>query len=144
MTPKRPSSIRVLAKSFHLLAVCWLVCVCWLWVAQIPLQFPRFGTPPESYAVSTLIARAVPTAAFAVSYGPLHYLLVHHIVAALGAARHRTSTLVDLGCGTGAAGAACAGSFSARLVGIDRHPWALAEAAWTYALFGLRARTRQG
>jgi hypothetical protein len=85
-------------------------------------------------------------AAFALFYGPLHYLLVQHIVAALGAARDRTSTLVDLGCGTGAAGAACAGSFSAppNLIGIDRHPWALAEARWTYALFGLTARTRQG
>ena len=83
-------------------------------------------------------------AAFALFYGPLHYLLVQHIVAALGAARDRTSTIVDLGCGTGAAGAACAGSCSAHLVGIDRHPWALAEAAWTYALFGLKARTRRG
>jgi SAM-dependent methyltransferase len=85
-------------------------------------------------------------AAFALFYGPLHYLLVQHIVAALGAARDRTSTLVDLGCGTGAAGAACADSFSVppHLIGIDRHPWALAEAAWTYALFGLKARTRQG
>jgi SAM-dependent methyltransferase len=83
-------------------------------------------------------------AAFALFYGPLHYLLVQHILAALGATRDRTSTIVDLGCGTGAAGAACAGGRSARLVGIDRHPWALAEAAWTYALFGLKARTRQG
>jgi hypothetical protein len=59
---KRPSSIRVLAKSLHLLAVCWLVCVCWLWVAQIRLQFRRFDTPPEGYAVSTLIEGAVPLA----------------------------------------------------------------------------------
>jgi hypothetical protein len=85
-------------------------------------------------------------AAFALFYGPLHYLLVQHIVTAIGAARVRTSALVDLGCGTGAAGAACAGSFSLPppLVAIDRHPWALAEAAWTYARFGLKARTRQG
>lgn len=85
-------------------------------------------------------------AAFALFYGPLHYVLVQHIVNALGAARERTSTLVDLGCGTGTAGAAWAGSFSVppQVVGIDRHPWALAEAAWTYGLFGLKARTRQG
>jgi hypothetical protein len=85
-------------------------------------------------------------AAFALFYGPLHYLLVQHIVTALGAARDRTSTLVDLGCGTGAAGAACAGSLPVPppLVGVDRHPWVLAEAAWTYALFGLKARTLQG
>jgi hypothetical protein len=85
-------------------------------------------------------------AAFALFYGPLHYLLVQHIVTALGPARDRTSTLVDLGCGTGAAGAAYAGSLPVPppLVGVDRHPWALAEAAWTYALFGLKARTLQG
>jgi hypothetical protein len=85
-------------------------------------------------------------AAFALFYGPLHYLLVQHIVTALGAARDRTSTLVDLGCGTGAAGAACAASLAVPppLVGVDRHPWVLAEAAWTYALFGLKARTLQG
>jgi hypothetical protein len=29
------------------------------------------------------------------------------------------------------------------VVGIDRHPWALQEAARTYAAFGLQARTRQ-
>jgi hypothetical protein len=63
MTSTRPSSIRVLAKSFHLLAVCWIVCVCWLWVAQIRLQFRRFDTPPEGYAVSTLIEGAAPTVA---------------------------------------------------------------------------------
>ena len=63
MTSQRPSSIRVLAKSLHLLAVCWLVCVCWLWVAQIRLQFRRFDAPPEGYAVSTLIEGAVPMAA---------------------------------------------------------------------------------
>ena len=31
-----------------------------------------------------------------------------------------------------------------RILGIDRHPWALAEAAQTYRDFGLPARTRQG
>ena len=51
------------AKSFHLLAVCWLVCVCWLWVAQIRLQFRRFDRPPEGYAVATLVEGAVPTVA---------------------------------------------------------------------------------
>ena len=63
MTSKNPSGIRVLAKSFHLLAVGWFVCVSWLWVAQIRLQFRRFDTPPEGYAVSTLIDGALPTLA---------------------------------------------------------------------------------
>jgi trans-aconitate methyltransferase len=56
------------------------------------------------------------------------------------------STVVDLGCGTGASGAAWASACkqSPRIVGIDRHPWALGEAAETYRAFGLTARTRQG
>src|SRR5439155_23032856 len=55
-------------------------------------------------------------------------------------------TLVDLGCGTGVAGAAWAGACSPppQIVGVDRHRWALGEAAWTYRALGLDARTRQG
>src|SRR5712692_647011 len=75
-------------------------------------------------SAGAVLSGAGKRAAFALFYGPLHYLLVRHIVAALGAASVRTSAVVDLGCGTGAAGAACAGSFSAHLVGIDRHHWA--------------------
>ncbi|MGE5245403.1 MAG: methyltransferase domain-containing protein [Betaproteobacteria bacterium] len=97
------------------------------------------------------LAGAGKRAAFALFYGPLHYLLVREIVHTLpGAATRTADTLVDLGCGTGAAGAAWAGALDARLeartpaiLAIDRHPWALAEAAWTYRQFGLRARTRQ-
>ena len=47
-------------------------------------------------------------AAFALFYGPLHHLLVAHVVEALPAVVRRVRTLVDLGCGTGAAGAAWA------------------------------------
>lgn len=85
-------------------------------------------------------------AAFALFYGPLHYLLVRRIVEALPQAAGLSGTLVDLGCGTGAAGAAWAGLASRPppTLGIDRHPWALAEAARTYREFGLSAQTRQG
>jgi ribosomal protein RSM22 (predicted rRNA methylase) len=84
-------------------------------------------------------------AAFALFYGPLHYLLVREIVRELGAAATSAATLVDLGCGTGASGAAWASAFTAppRVVAVDRHPWALGEAAWTYRAFSLSARTRQ-
>ena len=93
-------------------------------------------------------------AAFALFYGPLHYLLVHEIVTALQGAAARADTLVDLGCGTGVAGAAWARACSLvpgvpgnpaapRIIGVDRHPWALGEAAWTYRAFELDARTRQ-
>jgi hypothetical protein len=84
-------------------------------------------------------------AAFALFYGPLHYLLVREIVRALPGATAPGQPLVDLGCGTGAAGAAwaIAADRPPRLLGIDRHPWAVAEAARTYRAFGLAARTER-
>jgi len=85
-------------------------------------------------------------AAFALFYGPLHHLLVAQIVRALPAAADRVSTLIDLGCGTGAAGAAWASALMPRprIVGIDILPWAVREAAGTYRAFGLAGATRQG
>jgi hypothetical protein len=85
-------------------------------------------------------------AAFALFYGPLHYLLVQRIVQALPGASAPLPTLVDLGCGTGAAGAAWATSFTRppQVVAIDRHPWAVEGAARTYREFGLPCRTRRG
>jgi hypothetical protein len=86
-------------------------------------------------------------AAFALFYGPLHFLAVREIVSRLPAPGSPIDTIVDLGCGTGAAGAAWAtaspGGRHPQIVGIDRHQWAVAEAAWTYRLFGLRGRTAQ-
>jgi SAM-dependent methyltransferase len=72
-------------------------------------------------------------AAFALFYGPLHLLLVHAIVRRLPDAAD-VRRITDLGCGSGVAGAAwaLAGSGRARVTGIDAHPWALQEAAWTY------------
>jgi len=82
-------------------------------------------------------------AAFALFYGPIHYLLVERIVRELPGATAGAAQLVDLGCGTGAAGAAWARACARKpqIVGVDRHPWALAEAAWTYRELGFRART---
>jgi SAM-dependent methyltransferase len=84
-------------------------------------------------------------AAFALFYGPLHHLLVAHIVRELPSALDRVATLVDLGCGTGAAGAAWAAAVTPppRIVGLDIHPWAVREAAATYRTFGLAAKTEQ-
>jgi SAM-dependent methyltransferase len=83
-------------------------------------------------------------AAFALFYGPLHFLIVRAILDRLGGAA--ADTIVDLGCGTGAAGAAWADTLGRRprVVGIDKHQWAVAEASRTYRQFGLRATTRQG
>jgi SAM-dependent methyltransferase len=84
-------------------------------------------------------------AAFALFYGPLHFLLVRHIVGELALGRNH-STLVDVGCGTGVAGAAWASLQVAapEVIGIDKHPWAADEARRTYRAFGLRARVRTG
>lgn len=84
-------------------------------------------------------------AAFALYYGPIHFLLVRHIVQELGIAPER-GTIVDLGCGTGVAGAAVATSGTTKLpvLGIDTHPWTLDEARFTYKTFGLRADVRRG
>jgi hypothetical protein len=83
-------------------------------------------------------------AAFALFYGPLHHILVRHIVTTLPRAAAIDRPLVDLGCGTGASSAAwaAAGHEPVPILGIDRHRWALDEAARTFRDFGLRARTR--
>ena len=84
-------------------------------------------------------------AAFAMYYGPIHFLLVQHIVRELGVAPDR-GTVVDLGCGTGVAGAAVATSATPplRVMGIDTHPWTLDEARFTYQSFGLTSDVRRG
>ena len=78
-------------------------------------------------------------AAFATFFGPLHFLLVREIVRAVGAAARPFSSLLDLGCGTGVAGAAWASEMTPapRVNGVDRNPWAAAEARWTYSAFAL-------
>lgn len=78
-------------------------------------------------------------AAFATYFAPLHFLLVREIVRALGAGSRAVPTLVDLGCGTGAGGAAWALEMTPhpRIAGLDRNPWAASEARWTYSAFGL-------
>jgi hypothetical protein len=84
-------------------------------------------------------------AAFALFYGPIHFLLLHHIVRSLPDAAQSLETLIDLGCGTGAAGAAwvTACGIPPRLIGIDQHPWAVHEASQTYRDFGFAGRARR-
>ena len=92
------------------------------------------------------LAGAGKRAAFALFYGPLHFLLLSHIVQHLPGATRGASLLLDLGCGTGASGTAWAVSCERppRIIGVDRHPWAIAEAAETYRTFGLDATARRG
>jgi hypothetical protein len=82
-------------------------------------------------------------AAFALFYAPLHFLTVDQIVRALGPSALSIRGIVDLGCGTGAAGAAwaLAADEPPAITGIDRNRWALDEASWTYRHLGVRGRT---
>jgi SAM-dependent methyltransferase len=83
-------------------------------------------------------------AAFALFYAPLHFQATTHIVQELAASE--VSEILDLGCGTGAAGAAwaLASAGPARVSGFDRSAWAIAEANWSYQQLGVRGRaTRQ-
>ncbi len=85
-------------------------------------------------------------AAFALFYGPLHFLAITEILRALGARERAPQTINDLGCGTGVGGAAWALACGGvpPVVGIDRSAWAVAEANWTYAQLGVRGRAKVG
>jgi hypothetical protein len=85
-------------------------------------------------------------AALALFYAPLHFLAVHHVVRTLGVRTSPGGALIDIGCGTGAAGAAVAlqSVGHSLLLGIDRHPWAVEETRWTYRQMHLHGRARRG
>jgi SAM-dependent methyltransferase len=92
----------------------------------------------ETLASGSALDGAGKRAAFALFYGPLHFLLVDAIAHALQIHPSRGGVVVDLGCGTGAVGASLAVATSAsRVIGIDRSQWALGEARRTYRAFGL-------
>jgi hypothetical protein len=78
-------------------------------------------------------------AAFAMYFGPLHFLLVREIVRSLGARIPESARLLDLGCGTGVAGVAWAleNHITPSLIGVDRNGWAVQECRWTYEQFGI-------
>jgi len=81
-------------------------------------------------------------AAFALYYGPLHFLLVREVVRALGAAQPPVQRLLDLGSGSGAAGAAWALECRPRplVAAVDQEGWAISETKWTLGCLGLRGR----
>ncbi len=83
-------------------------------------------------------------AAFALFYGPLHYLVARRVLAETGAGDDGPGRILDLGCGTGACGAAWASADGRRRVlGIDRHGWAVEEANWTYSILGVNGVARR-
>jgi SAM-dependent methyltransferase len=85
-------------------------------------------------------------AAFAMFYGPLHFMVVQGIVRALSAADPPLRRIVDLGCGTGAAAAAWALEARPRptVLGIDASGWAIGEAGWNLKTLGVPASLRRG
>lgn len=83
-------------------------------------------------------------AAFALFYAPLHFLVTREIVRALPPATEGLEQVIDVGCGTGSAGAAWALEVpGTRVTGFDRTPWAVAEANWGYRRFGINGRAAQ-
>lgn len=84
-------------------------------------------------------------AAFALYYGPLHLLAVRAIAQAIGATRLAQRPLVDLGCGTLAAGAGWAlavreAGNPVELLGVEKNGWAAGEARFTLSGLGLAGR----
>jgi SAM-dependent methyltransferase len=100
----------------------------------------------ERLARKTAFDSAGKRAAYALYYSPLHFLTVEHIVQRLELDARPLRRILDLGCGAGAAGAAWASRLvpPASVTGVDAHPWALAESAFTYRAFGLQADTKRG
>jgi hypothetical protein len=84
-------------------------------------------------------------AAFAAFYAPLHFITVDLVVRRLRLdTENPPHTIVDLGCGTGVAGAAWAlAANRARIEGVDRDAWAIGEARWNWARLGVDGRARR-
>jgi hypothetical protein len=85
-------------------------------------------------------------AAFALYYGPMHFLVVREVVRALGPSRRAPLRILDLGCGTGTAGAAWALECDpvASVEGVDINGWAVSETRWTLGQLGILGRARRG
>jgi len=131
------------------------------WIADLETRHLRDMTPTEVARAlralsSTYVERrarlsgrgafdtAGKRAAYALYYAPRRFLTTAHIVAALTGPR--PVRLTDLGCGTGAAGAAwvCQAGDGSSVTGLDVHPWAVDETRATYRAFGLDGIARRG
>ena len=100
----------------------------------------------EKMASGSALDGAGKRAAFALYYGPLHFLLVREIARALAPWQKAPRRLLDLGCGTGTSGAAWAhaGATPATVAGIDSSGWAVAEARWTLRELGVSGEVTRG
>ena len=85
-------------------------------------------------------------AALASYFAALHFLTLHHTLEHLGdTTLSGIRRIFDLGCGTGACGAALGAAVPTRttVFGVDRSAWVLGEARRTWSHFGLRQHTRR-
>jgi hypothetical protein len=84
-------------------------------------------------------------AAYALYYAPRRFLMTAHVVRHLLPASGPLR-VIDLGCGTGAAGAAwaCTAGPGSSLTGLDTHPWAIDEARAAYRTLRLDGTARRG
>lgn len=102
----------------------------------------------EKLATGAALEGAGKRAAFALFYGVQHFLVTREVARAMllePGHETRLPRILDLGCGTGAAGAALATEVgAARIDGVDVNRWAVAEANWTYTAFALRGRAVVG
>jgi len=85
-------------------------------------------------------------AAYAAFYAPLHFLTIREVLRGARAGSRPAHQVLDLGCGTGAAGAAwslaCGGKPA--LAGVDRSGWAVDETRWTWPTLGLKGVATRG
>jgi SAM-dependent methyltransferase len=132
------------------------------WLESLPARHAAAMTRPEFLkAIRALSARyverrgALPDcspldsagkrAAFAAFYAPLHFITAQQLITRIGVPPRITS-LIDAGCGTGVAGAACALAARSQdenvdVTGIDLNSWALDEARETWRALDLVGRT---
>jgi hypothetical protein len=98
------------------------------------------------HAVASGLESAGKRSAFALYYAPLHFVATAHVVTSLGAAAPPPHTIVDLGCGTGAAGAAWATwpAAPAASSASIRHPWARPRRDGPTARSALHGQARAG
>ena len=91
------------------------------------------------------LAGAGKRAAFGLFYGPLHFLLVRHIVSSVPELTRHVDRDRRPRVWNGRGRSRLGQRVRARRLavqGVDRHPWAVDEARETYRIFGLRGRAR--
>lgn len=101
--------------------------------------------PPEDLA-SRIIDGQGKRAALATYYAALHFLTAYHAREMVGIGEGApVRRVIDLGSGSGAAGAAVAAGLAAppRLLALDRSGWALDETRETWRAFGLSGQVQR-